>query len=473
MFIIGGVAAVVIVIVLCLLCCGGKKEQYCSVIPKDAVAVWRVDGKSFLDKHDIDISPLLTMMTGSSDGKINIGVDFDKPIYGFALENGTFGVVAKMEDAEALSSIIGTTAGSKTKERQGYNWFEMSDIVVAYDDERLLALSGAGMNTRKIILNLLEQDANESILSTKRYDNLMGAKKPVALIFSPMQVKGANVAMAMAGQSAKAMDFDLLMTFDVEKQNAVLAADICPNSDEAKELYEKNSAYMTKISGKYVSSVCEKPFIWAAANIQGSKFVDAIKSSEAAKLLEGPVTSIFNILSSLNGDITFCMPTVDPNHGGFMFMAETNNLDVENLISLVTMQGDDDMDLSSAIQSLKVGPDAYCISNGNNPFFVGKKDNNFYVATSNDLTAKVGKEIESGLEDIKDEITNSYFYFTMDLAPVKSLMMQEPEFRTYATLFANRLSKLDRLTMIATEPTHLELRLSVKDGEDFVKAMFK
>ena len=475
LFMIGGVAAVVVVIVLCLVCCGGKKEQYCSAIPKDAVAVWRVDGKSFLDKHDIDLSPLMSLMTGSEDGELKVGIDFCKPIYGFVQENGTFGVVAKVSDAEALSSLIGTTANSKTKEKQGYNWFEMSDIVVAYDNERLLALSRAGMNTRKLMLSLLEQDVDESILSTERYDNLIGAKKPVALIMSPSKVKSLGMAMAMSGTSAKAMDYDVLMTLDTEKQNAVLAADYIANTDEAKEQIEKASTFLSKIDGKYISSVCENPFMWAAANVPGDKIAEIVKQSGIAGLLEGPAAAILDVVTKLSGDITFCMPSLDADKPSFMLMAETNNIDIDKLVGLFDMKGEaeDEMQLSSAIQTLKVGPDAYCISNGNTPFFLGLKDKNLYLASSTELSDKVGQEFDSNIEELKDEITDSYFYFTVDLAPVKTMMMQASELRAYAALFANRIAKLDRLTMVINEPTHFELRLSVKDGEDFVKAMFK
>ncbi len=104
----------------------------------------------------------------------------------------------------------------------------------------------------------------------------------------------------------------------------------------------------------------------------------------------------------------------------------------------------------------------------------GVSGENFYFSNNLDLLKTVGKEVNTGLESLKSEICNNYFYVTVDVQQILvPLLMNDPGMRQMGALLKERLSQLDRLTLSSSDLHRIELALSVKDGQDFVKALLK
>lgn len=465
----------IMMLVVLLFASCSKKDKYCSAIPKDAVALYRMDPSSFIKAHDIDTDGLIKMMGMKEDELSNIGIDFDVPMYGFVTLKGATGFVAAVKDADALTNLAktyGALVGAKVSEKQGFHWIESNDMLIAFDDSRLLAYGGAGMNIRKDMIALLEQEEDASVMGTNLFAHISEMKQPLAFGFSAKTIMESGAAKASLnmykeiGLKPEEMDLDFLMSLDCVKDKAIMVVDVVPNSNEAKARIEENAKMLSPIQGKYISSGYQNAFIWGAFNADASKALEYYKKNLGSVAPANVVALLEKVLGSFAGDFSFSMPEVGEK---FLVQANVKNNDALCLVdSLVSIS-------EGMVQSIPNGPNAFCLTSKNSetPVFVGVKDNTLYVANSTEAVASVNKEAETGIESFKDEICKSFFYLTVDMSKVVPLILQDKSLGTFAMMAAPRLSKLDRLNIVANSSTHIEMTLSVKDGKDFVETMFK
>lgn len=482
-----GVAAVVLVVVLCLVCCRKSSDKYCSAIPSDAVGLVRLDAAGFIKKHNIDLDGLKSLM-GPMDGMLdNSGIDLEKPIYAFATPKGSLGFVAKMKSTEDLKTLVksvGRMMGAKLSEKQGYNWIDMGDILVCFDANKLLGLSNAGMNARKDMIALMEQDEDESVMGTKLFESVGKIEQPFAIltnINTILDAAGPEGQMALA-QSAKLydlepedMDMNFTLTFDVVKDKAVLAFNYDPLSSALKNKMDEFAKMFTPNTGKFINTISDDPLVWGCAHLEGDKFGKMIEDAIETQLssasnstemiaLHAIKDAFLKVIESFNGDINFVMPSLDePN---FLVQADVKN---NEILSLIEMAGKESQGI---VPVMKAGENSYTIALDNNVILAGVKNNSFYLSNSTDMTAKLGKEVDSRIENLKKDICNSYFYLTVDAQSLIGLLMQQSDLKMLMASFIGRLTQLDRLTLRNTSAYGVELTLSVKDGKDFIETLF-
>jgi len=481
----GMMAAVKLLVVLFLVCSCSSKDEYCSAIPGDAVALVKVDAVSFLKKHDLSLDALKEAAGPDAQKMLeNLGIDVQRPVYVFVTPKGEAGAVAAIKDKKALVDMIsayGSFAGVKTSEKKGYNWIEGSSFIGAFDDSRVLLLSGAGMNARQRILDLMEQKEDESVLSTNMYAKLTATEKPLALIFGTQNIP-ADIMQPMIQQvtsmydiEAKDVDGDFLATFDIEKDKAILAFEFSPNTEKLQALIDENCKNIKKIDGKFINTISENPALWVAGNLQGDKIMEIVEKQlstalvgvddEAKASLQPALDAVKTFLASLNGDVNVIMPSFEaPN---FIAQLSTRDKSILDLVASVDTLSKGQMNV------MAIGTDAYCMSDGNTPIFCSFKDGVTYISNSQDLTNAAGASVSSAIDDLKSEITNSYFYVSVDAKPLVAMMLQNSNMRAVGQLYAARLNNLDRFTIVCSSPQKVEMTLSVADGKDFVETLFK
>lgn len=482
------VAAVVLIVVLCFVCCHKSVDKYCSAIPQDAVVIARVDVAGFVSKHDIDLDGLKKSMGDMDELFENPGVDVSKPIYGFVTPKGAMGLVAKMQNSENLKSVVktfGRMTGAKLSEKQGYNWIEFGEVLVCFDDNKLLALSGAGMYARKEMVKLMEQDEDESVLDTKLFESVTNVSQPFAIVtnikqipdIAGMDIKGAMAASAqLLGIEPSDFDVNIVQTLDVVKDKAVYTLRYEPLSDALKEKMDEFSTGMGKITGKYINTIVDDPVIWGCTHLEGDKYtkmmkdvVDSqmalLKTLDTNGMAESIMNSAMKAIESLNGDINFVVPSLEePN---FLLQAEVKDNALLSLFDVVSENS------NGMVPVMKTNNNNYTIAIDEMVMLSGVKDNLFYFTNSTDMTAKLGKEVDSRINDLKSDICNSNFYLTVDAQTLVGIMMQTSSMRMLLTSYFGRLAQLDRLVIRNVDNYGVEISLSTRDGKDFVKTMFK
>lgn len=492
--IVGGAAVVALVIVLCLFCCGGKKEQYCSVIPKDAVALLRISPQSFVEKHNVDLSGLKEYLDAESDADIvtATGLDLSQSIYAFYLPNGSMGICAKVCDADALTQLLQKKAASlnaKLSEKQGFHWVQMNDIVAAYDDERLLAVSGGGMYVRKNILAMMEQPEEESITTNPMYESLQQTDKCVAFISSfkavPEQMQGQLSAFLNADLTD--VDANVMLSLDFDNEKAILALDVVPNSDKAKALFSEENLGLKKLNGTFVSTGLAQPFAWFAMNVDGKKlYANVVQKNGLDEMLGG--LDISQAVGSLNGDVTIQLPSAKMD--GYLVQAEVSDNSIMDIVqpavqkmnsvsAQTAVDYDDDYSTleetapstPTHAQATRMADGAWYISGIGAPTILSVKDNKLlYLTNSVELGNMAGKTATTGLEAMKQDISNAYIYGSVDASALLSLVLKQ--IGIPAILLGDRFAHFDRLTFQVTSATHAELSLSVSSGKSFVETIF-
>ena len=474
------------VVVLLFACCSGKKDKYCSAIPKDAAVLYRIDAYSFVDKHNIDLKSMKSMLFGKDDLD-GIGIDLKKPFYGFVKMNGGTGMVAAIEDADAFTKFVNTYSvliGAKVSEKQGLHWVESNGMYVAYDDTHLLMMSGDGMYVRKNITELMAQQEEESAMQTPLFERLTNVKEPFAAVISSNSIPEKLLKAELAsGKTMEDFDMDIDISFDVVKDKALMACEVFPNSDKLKKNIEEAMSKSKTIEGQYINTIQEKPFLWGAFNADYSQYMDELEKqlTDMLKLSVGPdedalmkviVETLAKFVGTLSGDLSVCIP--DAQTGNFIVQANVKDASAinevfENLKTLIASN-------ENAAKFLTIAAadkNNYTIVADGKTFLSGVKGNDYFFTNSTDYKQKVGSEVETGLEALKSEICSSYAYMTLDAHHLVGQLMQVPDFRQTAGLFMGRLANLDRVTLKFPSVTRAELSLSVMDGKDFCEVMFK
>ena len=467
-FTLSGILLVLGIVLVCFFCCKGKKDAYCTVIPKDATALMRLDVRSIAKDYDIDFAPLKDLMgKEASEAMENLGIDFTHPVYAFYLPDGKSGLCARISSASDLKSRVEQFAPSlnvKMSEKDGYTWLEQYGSIVAFDNDRLVALFDAGLNGRLRIKDMMVQTEEQSVLSTSMTDLLAGCDKPLALVASTQSIPSAQRSLLSRSLDIDSKDFeaDMLFALDFVKDKAILTYDLIPRNKDMKEELDESLENVKPINGKFFSKGLANPFALVAFGLNGEEIYDDVIEESGLEFFLGKL-DLHKAVRSLQGDV--CLQAASPDASGLLLQAEVTDRSLMDIIEPAVQT------LGAGAQVMRVANDQFCLSNGMMPIFLGIKDSNlFYVATGTDVAAKAGHDVESWTESYRSEAVGNYFYATVDASALVAFLKQR---KVVPALLMGRLSQFDRLTLKVSSATHAELSLSVKDGKDFVETLFK
>ena len=465
---ISGILLVLGIVLVCFFCCGSKKDAYCTVIPKDATALMRIDARSFLKDYDIDFAPLKELIgKEASEAVENLGIDLAHPVYAFYLPDGKSGLCARISSASDFKSRVeqfGPSFNVTMSEKDGYTWLEQYGNVVAFDNDRLVALFDAGLNGRQRIKNMMVQTEEQSVLSTSMSDLLASCDKPLALVASTQSIPSAQRSLLSQALDIDNKDFeaDILFALDFVKDKAILTYDLMPRNKDMKEDLEESLENVKPINGKFFSAGIANPLALIAFGLDGKEMYDDVIEESGLQLFLGKL-DLRKAFRSLEGDV--CLQAASPDAPSLLLQAEVTDRSIMDIIEPAVQT------FGAGTQIMRVADDQFCLSNGRMPVFLGTKGSNlFYVATGTDIAAKAGQDVDSWTENCRSEAVGNYFYATVDASALMALLKQQ---KVIPALLMGRLSQFDRLTLKVSSATHAELSLSVKDGKDFVETLFK
>lgn len=465
---LSGIILVVCITLLCLFCCKGKKDVYCTAIPQDATVLVRLDARSFLRKHDIDLTPLKSLVgKDMAEAAEHTGIDFSQPVYAFLLPSGKTGLCAKVSDAADLRALVekfGPGMNIQMSEKDGYTWIQQYGHVAAFDNDRLVALMDAGHSGRQQLTEMLLQTEDKSILSTGIFDLVTSCGKPLALATSTQALpSGQRAQMAQAlDVDVKDFEADVLLALDFDKDKALLTFDLTPRSSELKDDLKDGVENVLPIQGKFFTTGVANPFALVAFGLNGEELYDEVIEESGLQMFLGNL-DLRKAFNSLHGDV--CIQAATPDTKGLLLQAQVRDNSIMDIIEPAVKL------LGGGTQAMRVGTEQYCLSNGSMPVFLGVKGHDlFYVATGTDVAAQAGQDVETWTERLASDAKGNYFYATADASAIVSLLGQQ---KMLPALLMGRLSQFDRLTLKVSSPTHAELSLTVRDGKDFVETVFK
>lgn len=448
----------------------GKKDSYCSVIPDDAVALARVDIHQFFSEHDIDLKDqknlslaLVAQMANKS------GVDFSKPIYAFACENGKAGIVVPISDVELFRDFMKNNGfmSFTLSQSKGYDWAMSGQIAAIFDSEKCLLMTGVGMNVRRELIKLMEQDEDDSVLDESLYANISRCKKPLAAIVSVEEMYKQNIPTLteQMGVDDDAFDMDVLFSFDAKKEKATLALDVFPNSSEARQLLKEKMNLANDLKGKFINAIDTDPVLWLSFSGMQNLGEQIAKLAQLDELSDLSTINLPELLGSFSGEAAVIVPNGSAKD--YIFLAEVKDNKVLGIFNTMKEAS------QGQISAVQMAENEYFCSVAGQSIFAGIKNDVFYLTNAQNLVAKVGQNLNSNVSDYDDDITSASAYMNISAQQaLQSALKLDPSLNTIMLLMGTRLSKLDRLYFTAKD-THAELVLKAKDGEDIVESLLK
>lgn len=453
-------------------------DSYCSAIPKGVAVLGRVDAAQLVKDNDIDVKALIEK-TGLKAEDTDAGLDLASPIYYFAdAEHLQFGLVMRLDDASKFKIYVETQGQKnglgKVETARGLQWVQLDTYAMAvWDDDRLLVMGGRQADDmRNVMAEYMGQSKKESVMSTPIYDELQDAKEALTLFVDGEQVDAAvensgdnsmrQLRSALA--VARLRDVHLKFALDVKDNYATLSSDLLPQSDEAKEYYERMYDICDDIDGDLIDRGLTNPTLWVGANIDGEKFAEYLSNVDEARaalaLIESQV-SVRDMLKAFDGDLSFAL---DATHGkernpDMLFIARTSdNAPIEAATECPLLR----------FQKLADGTYAAPVGY-NQQVFLGTNRKGFYVTNKEALTHAADQSAR-GLDDLKKEIKHSTCYATLDLQQVVSVFMQDRQTQAFCAYFKDELATLERLTLRGAKG-HAELTLRLTKGTNLVKTL--
>ena len=93
----------------------GNSDGYLQALPKDATALVCLDVKALLDEADLtkEETTKFLQRISFSEETTELGIDFNRPVYGFAIQNDNFGILAAVASEKELQSCIRNYASTR------------------------------------------------------------------------------------------------------------------------------------------------------------------------------------------------------------------------------------------------------------------------------------------------------------------------------------------------------------------------
>lgn len=402
--ILGCLAAVVACAALVWFIFGrSKKDDYCSVIPQDAVLVARMAPAEFLEKNGIALDELADKVgEGRRFVKMGLsylkgcGIDITRPFYFFVDDNACIGMCAAVSDVKDLKSVIKTEMHSEILDENGYNWVNVgngcswlcfdSDKALIYGNPRNISVM------REDIVSLMKQDADKSVLNTDLYKQLIDSNKSFAANLD--YAAAMDIVKSLAGNSSEMAALtatgllmppsNILFGLDAEGSKVMYTADVFPKDSKAEKEYDELMSKVPNIKGDLVCKGLKNPLAWMCFNFPGNDllaFVKQIPGAEEALTQVSQKVDIATLLGSFNGDVTLSvnndLSASDPE---FLLIASTENNKYVGVLNTLTTIG---------------GSDVAIVSDGGSTFHITQKQ---YDWTS----AFEGYDVDDITDDIDD-----------------------------------------------------------------------
>lgn len=483
-YILSAVIAVVIIVAAVLFLWSRRRVIHGSAIPKDAVAIARLDILHLFDKADFTLEEKLQLMRrymSDADDETDLGIDLKKPIYGFATKDGNFGAVAALSDDDDFEDFCEELqerglASEMTRQR-GFSWAVVArQWLLCFDDDRALVMGPAiGADQDRLrgqMAELMKQNPLQSAIHTELFHRLDGNVEPLSAV-----ADAALLPLEWRGQISEMLgletldDIYLRLAADANRNELVFHIDLLTDQAEASQHLKEIAKTLRPIDGRLIERAQPSGLMWLMCNVQGSTLIEFLRKNpdlRTALLGMNMMVDADQMLTAVDGDVMLELTDVTFLLGwsrtpSLRLLAELKDMDF--------LQQKDYWLKSAAAQSgyklTESSPQDFCLmANGYSAWF-GAHDNILYVAASQNLatTERVPQE-NAYLRSERQQIKNYRLYLTLDTQPIAALSRL---FGQGQTLGMFRLFK--RLNVTMKEVGQFEIQLVAPEDTNLTKKL--
>ncbi len=403
--------AVLLAVATLIISCS-TDDDYRHIIPKDAVAVGRVN-----------LSALPQLAAVSQLG--SLCSDTDKPYYLFATRSGYYGLIATSADAQQAS---------------GYQWSAIGkDWLMASNGTNTLVMGPARGreqdNLRREMQRYLRQESKSSAIGTPLLETVETQSTPAALAIAP-EALPMELRQLLASELGIRSAADALLLATIAADADTIAAHLTiVNATQTVEarMQVLDETFFHKISGQMVRITPPATSLFVIANLDGSHILKALRSTEmvrTALVAMNTVADVDAILAAIRGDISLAVTRWNEGTDAEAVLTAT-------VASKQFMKQSDYWVESAARQNsytfTPLSRRRFAFSMNDISLWFGQRDDQVYVASTDSLSQVGTHTGDRYLRTRQHDIAGLRLYATLDLTG-------QPLFNDLAQLGLKRIS---------------------------------
>lgn len=460
-----------------------SKNDYANAIPKEAVAVMSLNCNNLVDKAGIKSSDLVKEIKNNEsemdkdfvdfilpliEEPKEVGIDFRQKLYAYVHDNG-MGVVLPVLDEEKLTNVLRKLAEKdkdlKLEKEGDYNYVITDNFLVVYNGTTLVGSNFYGDDKpfRQRLRNQIEQENEKSYASTEGFKRLEKSEEDFVVTIDLSNLPEAATKNVPVDVDLE--DYSVMMSLNCEKGKLAAKFNLYSEKEKVqKELEEKMTKMISKVSGTYLPNVPENALGFIAQGIVGEDYLDTMMKQNPqlgmALTMANQIMPIMDIIKGINGDLS-----------GFVTMA---NLEEEPqfLVMAHMPKGAEVFSDPSRWDVQELGASFNPANNevAMEGIVMGTTGKELYVTNSEELKAKAStKSGNTKLNELAKEIKESYGYIWIDLPKAVKLVPVNNGNEGYLTM-ARMLTGLTKdLVMKLTSPLEFKVELRVNSEDNFLK----
>lgn len=471
-----------------LLSACGEDNAYTNALPKDAAAVFSFDLMDMAQKCDLNDQAKQSMgqmmkssLKGNADALVDklmenpeeSGLKLTDRVYFFgASQMQMGGVLVRMADKGKLEDLIAMLQEQKACEApadgDGCRWTVGGGGLMAWTDDAFMMLAGDGGNPKDLQHQAsmwLRQKKGEGYSGTPEFKKLEDADEDVAMVTALDAMPKSYWGPMTMGLPAdlNLNDLKLFTTLDFEEGKAVVEVEALLGG-KFKELLQKQAEVSGELDGTYLKTFPANTVCWMAANVNGEKAYELLRENPTVRQeLDNSMMPLdFEaIFKAVKGDVAVAMPEMSMKLG-FILYADVTNSDFmrtfEDLKPMLAMT-------NGQMRLVNKGENAYqfVVANGamlgkaRGPvsFWLGVKDDRFYLTNQEDLIDREVKGLSLKDCDWAKDVKNKHFYLNVNFQALAAVLPQIPY-----------VGMLDYLSIESDEPTKARMVLQLKNRKE-------
>lgn len=433
---------IIFVILAAVMALTSCSSDYRNVIPVGSTAIMSVDVSELLaSDNNADVSRVetLTKLLCIYDVE-HCGIDLWKKIYVFEAADGAIGLVAKVNDEDAIDEwtkrLIGIGRCSGITEKKGYKFTMLNGVfIVGYSSDALLIMGPVIGNdrarTQKKMIKYLE--AKSGIMDTDLYGKLDAMEGTVSVVAQANSLPDRIAApiMSLAPQKINTKDVIISASFMLLDDGWLNIS--CEISSENKSINDVliSSSSCKQFSNKYIGCIDEKAEISVLCGMEGENMIARLRENETLRTTLVGLNTIIDIdkmLKSIDGDMFFSIPS---SYGGkldFQLIADTKNCDWLDDVDYWKETIPQGTFITNRVSG------GYCLSNSDLSLYFGMNDKQvMYIGTTERLSENTWHSSDNPLPDNIKTIAsgkrlfaivnlNSFFESRMESKAISSMM---------------------------------------------------
>lgn len=303
-----------------------------SLIPDDTPALAVIDVVKMIKDSGVSIEV-------AKSRRMNVGIDFGRPVYAYMTKSGNIGVAAVLGNCNDLEPHL-----DDVRRNGGLTWGVLDGFLVCHDEDRVLLfgpdLTWDDKKAQEEMRELMDKQTTSSLLlqDLKAKEAPVRAKVSLAMAASVLDKDMASEIKGMlrkmysdyAGADADIDIESLYLDLDgkATDNSIALTASLTSSDDKTNTVLTECKKKLRPITHELDVHIPQDATMWMCMNIDGKAVHSAlIKNKDVAAQMEmiDRFINVSDILESLNGDVLSVLGDVSAKNMQFGLVAQADN----------------------------------------------------------------------------------------------------------------------------------------------------